>query len=268
MSNQPFVLPNIRKLFVPDKGYMLFDCDLSGADAQVVAWDAEDDDLKAAFRAGEKIHVKNLEDLHGRKFDPVGDRKPIPGHRYSAYDELKRSIHATNYGSSARTLAITLGWKVGQATEFQHRWFTLHPAIRRWHLRVERDLQTTRSVCNKFGYRIQYFDRVASLFTKALAWIPQSTVGIVCSKGGVALHKEVPWLEPLLQVHDSLVFQIPYSRVTPASLERIKDLLHVPVPYQDELVIPWELSASTVSWGDCKKCDWADAGNILSEVLR
>ena len=248
---------------------MLFDCDLSGADAQVVAWDAEDADLKAAFKSNMNIHVKNLQDLHGRFFDPVADKKPQAGARYSLYDEMKRCIHATNYGSSARTLAITLGWKVNQATQFQHRWFALHPAIRRWHLRVERDLQTTRSVSNKFGYRIQYFDRVTSLFTKALAWIPQSTVGIVCSKGGVRLHKEVPWLQPLLQVHDSLVFQIPYSRVEPASFELIKKLLHVPVPYSDELVIPWELSASTVSWGDCKKCDWADAGNtLLDEVLR
>ena len=247
---------------------MLFDCDLSGADAQVVAWDAEDSDLKAAFKSNMNIHVKNLQDMHGRFFDPITDKKPQAGHKFSLYDEMKRCIHATNYGSSARTLAITLGWKVKQAEQFQHRWFALHPAIRRWHQAVERDLQTSRSVSNKFGYRIQYFDRVASVYTKALAWIPQSTIGIVCSKGGVALHKEIPWLQPLLQVHDSLVFQIPYSRVEPASFELIKDLLHVPVPYQDELVIPWELSASTVSWGDCKKCDWADAGNILSEVLR
>lgn len=259
-----YKLPNIRKLFVPDKGYVLFDCDLSGADAQVVAWDAEDEDLKAAFRNGTKIHIKNLEDMYKRPFEEERDKKPAPGHRYSAYDELKRSIHATNYGSSARTLAITLGWKVNQAKEFQHRWFQLHPAIGRWHKRVERDLQATRSVSNQFGYRIQYFDRIESLFTKALAWIPQSTVGIVCSKGGVALHKEVPYVEPLLQVHDSIVFQVPFAHITPSSLEEIRRNLHVPVPYSDELIIPWELSASIESWGDCKKCEW---GNGLREVL-
>ncbi len=257
-----YKLPNVRKLFVPDKGRVIFDCDLSGADAQVVAWDAEDEDLKNAFKAGEKIHIKNFEDLYKRPFDPTKDKRPQGG-RYSPYDEMKRCIHATNYGSSARTLAITLGWKIAQATQFQHRWFQLHPAIRRWHQRVERDLQTTRSVHNKFGYRIQYFDRVTSLFTKALAWIPQSTVGIVCSKGGVALHKEVPWVEMLLQVHDSLVFQIPYSRIEPASIEQIRKHLHVPVPYDDPLIIPWGASASLSSWGDCKEFGWGNVGEVL-----
>ncbi len=261
MSN--YTLPNVRKLFVPDKGYVIFDCDLSGADAQVVAWDAEDEELKDAFRRGEKIHVKNLEAMYDREFDPVLDRKPQKGARYSAYDELKRSIHATNYGASARTLAITLGWKVKQAEQFQHRWFQLHPAIRRWHLRVEKDLQISRSVSNKFGYRIQYFDRVTNLFTKALAWIPQSTVGIVCSKGGVQVHKNLPWVEPLLQVHDSLVFQIPIHRCEPKSIDLIRAHLHVPVPYPDPLIIPWGASASLVSWGDCREIAWDNVCEVL-----
>ena len=262
MSN--YTLPNVRKLFVPDKGYVIFDCDLSGADAQVVAWDAEDSDLKAAFKSDIKIHVKNLEDMYQRFFDPIEDKKPQKGHRYSAYDEMKRCIHATNYGASARTLAITLGWKIKQAEQFQHRWFQLHPAIRRWHLRVEKDLQVSRSVSNKFGYRIQYFDRVTNLFTKALAWIPQSTVAIVCAKGGVAVHKSLPWVEPLLQVHDSLVFQIPIHRCEPQNLELIHNHLLVPVPYDDPLTIPWGVSASTTSWGDCREFAW---GNVC-EVLR
>ena len=49
-------LPNVRKLFITDPGYVMYEADLKGADAQVVAWEAEDDDLKAAFRAGVDIH--------------------------------------------------------------------------------------------------------------------------------------------------------------------------------------------------------------------
>ena len=39
-------MPNIRKLYVPDPGYEIFDIDFSGADAQVVAWEADDKPLK------------------------------------------------------------------------------------------------------------------------------------------------------------------------------------------------------------------------------
>ena len=41
-------LPNVRKMFVPDLGYVVFDCDLAGADAQVVAWEAGDDNCHPA----------------------------------------------------------------------------------------------------------------------------------------------------------------------------------------------------------------------------
>jgi DNA polymerase I-like protein with 3'-5' exonuclease and polymerase domains len=261
-----YKLPNVRKLFIPDKGYAIFDCDLSGADAQVVAWDCNDEDLKNAFRGGLKIHVKNCEDMYGQPFDPARDKVPQPGKIYSAYDEMKRFVHATNYGSSARTLAITLGWKTAQAELFQSKWFKLHPRIKHRQREIETQLQTTRRVSNAFGYRITYFDRIEGLLPQALAWIPQSTIGIVCSRGGVSLRKNTPWAEPLLQVHDSLVFQLPYHRINPAGLEAIKRALYNEVPYPDPLLIPWGISASGKSWGDCQEISWAGEG--INEVLR
>ena len=39
-------LPNLRKMFIPDPGKFIFDCDLEQADAQVVAWEADDDEQR------------------------------------------------------------------------------------------------------------------------------------------------------------------------------------------------------------------------------
>jgi DNA polymerase-1 len=275
-------LPNIRKLFSPDPGYVMFDCDLSGADAQVVAWEAEDADLKAAFRAGLKVHIKNFEDLYQRKFDPVKDKKETPkGHIYPPYDSLKRAVHGTNYGASARTVAITLGWPVADAERFQANWFKLHPGIKDWHRRVEDQLQRTRTVSNKFGYRRIYFDRMDNLLPEGLAWIPQSTVAIVCSTGGCKLLDKAgdPSIgiagDPssalfgtrmLLQVHDSLVFQSPIGRVTPQYLNELRNILTITVPYVDPLTIGWEATASTRSWGECKALKWD--GSNLEEILQ
>lgn len=73
---EKLVLPNVRKLIIPDPGYAIYEADLAGADAQVVAWEAEDDDLKSAFRAGLDVHSKNAEDMWGTEFT----RLPIGSH--------------------------------------------------------------------------------------------------------------------------------------------------------------------------------------------
>lgn len=247
-------LPNIRELFLPDPGYVILDCDLSGADAQVVAWEAQDEDLKNAFKSGLNIHNHNGKTIWGDAYTIDGKR---PGAKYTMRDECKRAVHATNYGTSARTLAITLGWKVVEAERFIHSWLNeLHPAIGDWHTNTSHKLNTTRTITNAFGYRIVYFDRLDAMLPTALAWTPQSTVALVCAKAMIRLDS-IPWVEILLQVHDSLVFQIPSHRFTPANLAVIKDHLTVPVPYpNDPLLIPWDLSYSRESWGKCEKAKW------------
>lgn len=240
-------LPNVRKLFLPDKGHIIVDCDLSGADAQVVAWEAGDEDLKAAFRAGLDVHKKNGTDLWGERYNDETMRWQVKG------------VHAINYVSSPRTLAGNFGMTVRAAEDWMRSWFRLHPGIKNWHKKLEFDLQTTRKVSNIFGYRIVYFDRPDNLLPKAAAWVGQSTTAAVCGRGSIQLHKKVPWVQILLQVHDSLVFQFPYHRDNPSSWQEIKDVLRVEAPYpNDPLVIPWGLAMSPKSWGDVEKKKWEE----------
>lgn len=249
-------MPPIRKLILPDPGYLIFDVDLSGADAQVVAWEAEDADLKKAFKAGVKIHVKNFEDYWQKPFLPEYKYRIQPGRLYPPYDEMKRAVHATNYIAAPRTVAVTLQWKISEAEAFQRRWFQLHPGIRQWHRRIEKDIQLTRTVTNRFGYRRVYFERPTEVLSEAVAWQPQSTVALVTARAGVALRKNLPWLQVLMQVHDSLVFQIPFHRYTQRDLDTIRNLIHIPVPYPDPLIIPWGIAGSPKSWGDCQSVKW------------
>lgn len=251
MVAQTIALPNLRKMFIPDPGYMIVDADLSGADAQVVAWEADDEDLKTAFRAGMKVHIKNARDVYPEIVGDLTDEQlkatDKPG---GIYHNCKRRVHATNYGGSARTLAITLKTSLSEEERFQRAWFHLHPGIKEWQDRTDHQIQTTRTVRNRFGYRRVYFDRVERLLPEGLAWIPQSTVALVCDRGLLQIEAAFPWLEILLQNHDSGVFQIPIHRED--WLDRIHKELHNEVPYSDPLVIPWGMSSSRQSWGDCK----------------
>lgn len=245
-------LPNIRRMIVPDPGYGIADADLSGADAQVVAWDAGDEDLKAAFKSGIKIHAHNAKGMYGHVAGIDGKNEPY-------YGNCKRRCHAYNYCGSPRTVSRTLGTTEAEERGFQRKWFNLHPAIPRWHARLDIRLAKSRTVYNAFGYRRVFFDRIEQCLPNACAWIGQSTVAIVCQRGQLALYEatkngHLPWVRMLIQVHDSIIFQ--YKLDHEDELWKVRDVITNPVPYEDELIIPWGLKTSHVSWGDVEDRSW------------
>lgn len=245
--------PEIRSTFIPDPDHIIFDIDLEGADAQVVAWTADDEDLKAAFRSRIKVHAKNAIDIHGKEV--AGE----DGKREPTYTRTKRAIHATHYGASINALMIKCKMSRGEAEYFYRRWlYELHPKIREWMERVEFDLQRTGSVTNRFGYACNFYQRGSDAYTNALSWEPQSTVARICEIAMVRIARELPDVQLLLQVHDSLVFQI-HRRLVVRTLPRLDKLLQeIEVPFPDPLIIPWGIKASRVSWGECKTIKWSD----------
>lgn len=248
------ILPNVRKLFIPDPSYVMFDADLSGADAQVVAWEADDEDLKAAFKAGLKVHIKNCRDMFPEKVRGWSDEAIKATDKAGGlYYNNKRAVHGTNYGLTSRGMAQALGWLTTECDNFQRRWFGLHPGIKQnFHEKIKTDLARNKTIQNTFGFRRVYFDRPDQCFTEALAWVPQSTVALNTYFGAFQLEERFPHVEILLQVHDSLVFQFPAENCPdPAA---IRECLAVVTPYSpDPLMIPWGLSKSERSWGECEK---------------
>ncbi|CAK0777681.1 hypothetical protein CCP3SC15_580009 [Gammaproteobacteria bacterium] len=222
-------LPNIRKIFIPDPGFTFFDMDLDRADLQVVVWEADDQELKQMLREGVDVHAENARALNCSR------------------QMAKTWVHGTNYGGSPRTMAINCGLSVAQASAMQKRWFQIHPGIERWHRRVEAQLHTKRFVENRFGYRRFYFDRVEALLPEALAWIPQSTVAITINRIWLNIYNNLPEVQVLLQVHDSLAGQYPKS----FDQSRILPYTRITIPYEDPLTIPIGIKTSDVSWGDC-----------------
>ena len=236
-------LPNIKKLFIPDSNYIICDIDLDRADLQVVIAEADDEDLRQACAAGIDLHQHNA--------DTIGCTRP----------QAKAGVHATNYGARPRTLARALGVSVAQAEHFQNRWFSAHPGIETWHDRVRDNLQKTRRVENRFGFRRFYFDRLESIFPEALAWVPQSTVANVINQGLLNIYHNLPHVQLLMQVHDSLVLQIPADRFT-ETIPKIKELMEIPIPYDPILTIGVGLQASRSSWGECESIGW-DFNGVL-----
>lgn len=243
-ANPNFRLPNVRKLICPDPGMILASCDLSGADFQLVVWEAGDEALKQQLRAGLRIHAENAKVLGWNPNDSQD------------YDMAKRFVHLTNYGGKERTCAISLSSMSGRHVTIeemkaaQARWFHEHPSIRQWHERVQQELRDKHEIRNRFGFRRYYFDPPDSILPEALAWVPQSTVALVTDHGICNLDEQFSkeGLEVLLQVHDESVFQFPIANLPrlPAYLEALK----IPIPYDDPLTIPIQCKLSTKSWGE------------------
>lgn len=289
-------------MFVPDPGYTICDADLAGADAQVVAWEAGDEDLKSAFRAGIKIHVHNARAMWPHEHKDMTNEEIADHSKF--YKPVKQGVHATNYGATSNALVSRIGWNKKFADEFRDRWFAAHPEIKQWHKRFERYLNGTqcwncdnldvslgaacnkcgvalgRCVKNRFGFRRMFFDRMdGQILPQALAWVPQSTVAFCTELGWtniayghtldlmtgfseIETHQWKEWLvcpdaynkwhnimQFLIQVHDSIVFQVPnaYEDDIP---EMVNDM-RVIVPYNDPLIIPLGFKYSRKSWGDC-----------------
>jgi DNA polymerase I-like protein with 3'-5' exonuclease and polymerase domains len=240
-------LPNCRTLFIPDIGNVIGDWDLKGADAQVVAAEAHDEDFLALLQSGLDVHKENAKDI-------FSTQSPTDHQRFLA----KTGVHATNYLAQPRTLAIALGITVREAEDFQRRWFMAHPGIPDWHIRVEDSLSTTRSVSNIFGFRRYYFDRIEGILTEAVAWIPQSTVAIAVNKSLVKIDAELPDVELLLQVHDSGIMQWP-ERHSSTIIPQIHERMLTKIPYENPLIIPVTCKMSHISWGDCEKIELPEA---------
>jgi DNA polymerase-1 len=235
-------LPNLRRLFVPEPGWMIVDADLERADLQIVAWEAGATKLKEILRSGQDVHTANAKAL----FDTDN---PTPGERHFA----KTFVHGTNYGTSARTAAIALKITIAKAHELQQRWFTAHPEIRAWHRRVEASLKNGEPITNVWGFRRLFRIRDGSNLPEALAWGPQSTVAITINHAMMALWKRRhEWsLRLLLQVHDSITFTLPVD-VWVAHQEAIHQAMLVPLPYADPLTIGVSFKTSQISWGYVK----------------
>lgn len=257
-----YPLPNVKRLIRPDPGFLICDADLEQADARVVAWTADSPHLKAVFK-------NPLLDLHTENAILIFGS--CDGKKDPRRQKAKAGCHATNYGATAPTLAKALGCSVAEAQAFQDKWFAVNPQILKWHTRVRHDLQTKRMIFNQFGYRRFFLGRIDNTaFNEALAWEPQSTVGILINKvWDKALTKYAGLLTVRMQVHDSLVFQFHPSDYS-AALAAIHNCFQIPIPFPNDplIITPGKPEVSSRSWGHCIPMEFTSSYEDFREKER
>lgn len=235
-------LPNIKKIFLPDKGMEIADCDYSGADIMVVSAEAECTwliDYFANPRGCGKVYAYVASEFFQREVSP----------KSKEYKVYKGVFHGSNYGMGVKKLAMMAGIPIKQARELQDFYFRLNPEIPKWQKRVEEEIRSKGYIENIFGRRGWFINsNDPMLLNKALAFTPQSTIGDIVNRALVNTEK-FPEIIPLLQVHDSLVVEYPAEKAVHYR-KAILSCMDVPLPYDPILIIPSDIQVSCKSYGE------------------
>lgn len=242
--NEDYMLPNIRKLFIPDPGHTFFDIDLDSADLRIVTWESDCKWMKEHFANGRKPYVEVMKEYYR---NPSMNKNSHP----KEYAMFKSLCHGTNYLGTAEGIAPRIGLLVHETERIQRWYFGLAPEIRKWQDDIKRQVSGRHYVQNIFGYRNYFFDKIeGTIFNQAVAWIPQSTVACIINRAYVNICRNLKEVQVLMQVHDSLAGQFP-NHFGEWALRRIVEESEIVLPYAEPLIVPVGVVSSKESWGAC-----------------
>lgn len=231
-----------RRVFVPEPGNVFVECDLSQAEARVVAYLAGEERLIKSFAAGGDIHRRNASAMYGKPEEAISDAE-----RQLA----KRAVHGLNYGMGVLTFAKQCGITQIDARRVKNLYFSLFPAIEMWQRKVAFDLHKSRMLTTPFGRKRLFLGAYSEqLIKEALAFVPQSTVADVTNAALIRLHGSLPPGARLaITVHDSIVVECSVEMAQEVKAQ-VVEAMSIPLRFgARELLIPVDTKVLR-NWND------------------
>jgi len=247
LQNIPY---EVRQFMLFDESYIGYNIDLSQAENRIVAYVGPVEEMIKAFESKTDVHKLTASLIYHKPMEEISPDERQWG---------KRANHGLNYDLGYRSFAMYYEIPDGEAKYIVERYHQAYPGVRQgYHAQVRSMLGINRIVTNCYGRRKLFLDRWGDdLFKSAYSFIPQSTVADVINERGLeyVYYNQIDFapVELLLQVHDSIVFQIP--RKIPlcqhaAILWKIKKNLEIPLQWKlQTFVIPAEIQISTGHMG-------------------
>ena len=258
----------IREMYVPDPGMVLFNIDLSQAEARIVALLSDDQELLTLFDTID-IHSLTAAGIFGGDYKqyvktPDGE----PPERFIG----KTTRHAGNYGmkkhrlmqevnTNAKKYGIDISiseWRAGKILEAFHE---MTPKIRGvFHARIQDLLVTNeRVLINPFGRRRTFYERWGEdLFKEAYAYLPQSTVSDHLKRSMVRIKRERPWIKIMMEAHDAILGQ-ERPEMLAETVKYIQQVLMAPIDFSmcsipgGKIVIPADIETGDINYKSLRK---------------
>ena len=205
----------IREAFIPADGCKLLSADYSQIELRIMAHIAEDENLLAAFRDGKDVHQATAAEIFGIPLDEVNSEQ----RRYA-----KVINFGLIYGMSAFGLAGNLGIERSAAQNYIAKYFDRYPGVAQYMERTRLEARENGYVETVFGRRLWLPEIKGSNGPRRQgaerAAINAPMQGTAADLIKLAMIAVEDWLEKeqlktklLLQVHDELVFDVPFDEI-------------------------------------------------------
>jgi DNA polymerase-1 len=218
----------LRYPFIADPKRVLVNTDLEQADARnvgAIIWNTFLDQV-GAEQAGAYLDACESGDLHTTVcrmswvdlawpedragWRAIADSKADGEESYR--QRAKKLGHGTNYYGQPQTMAKHTHTRRAVIEDFQRAYFRAFPLIPEWHKHTITAVKTSGVITTLYGRRRNFFGRgdASSTWREAIAYAPQSMTGHQIDMGLLNLWRNKPEAELLAQVHDSILFQVPW----------------------------------------------------------
>lgn len=278
---------DLRRMFIPDPGYVFIEPDLSGAEARVVAHLANDNRLLKAFRYDIDVHRLTaawiwdvslgdlLEIFWNTEFGEgclllAADINKILKQKI---DDDQRQIgkkfrHAGHYDMQKKTAGENAGVSEWRANEILKKFHATNPNIKGvFHKEIQSFLKwNNRTLTSPNGRQRLFLNQWGEeLFREAYAQIPQSTVSDQNKKAAQEFEKRCPRAMILAESHDSFLTQVPLAlgeqfpmKYIDHAIEIMREEMEQPIDFsgcslpRGCLTIPCEIKFSESNWEEMK----------------
>jgi DNA polymerase I-like protein with 3'-5' exonuclease and polymerase domains len=266
-----------RDLLVAPKGKTIIAADLSQAETWIVAYSANEDNMKFALKYGD-IHAQTASLIYFPQQQENHEWKKVNGHyickncgvdiSYEMRYLGKKCNHGTSYRMKAKQQATSINKESDQppyliVTEkqcegYQAAWHGYYN-IRNWWYDIENQLDKDRTLTTPYNRQRTFYGNLSNPYERAetlkaaTAFAPQSTVcdhftGKVQDELGIEggllkiysniVKKSKGEVELVNMSHDSCVLYVPNQMVNEVALESKSYLLRPLIVKGEEFTIP------------------------------
>jgi DNA polymerase-1 len=205
----------IRKAFVPEKGWWLLSADYSQIELRILAHLSEDPMLLESFLKGEDVHKKTAAEIFGVSLEQVTP-------------EMRTKAKAINfgviYGQTEYGLAKELGISPKEAASFIEAYFLKYKKVKEFMNKTIEIARKDQSVTTLLGRKRPISNinsenhKIRSMAERMARNTPiQGTAADLIKLSMIKIHSLIDKMKllsrMLLTVHDELVFEVPEQEI-------------------------------------------------------
>ena len=240
----------IRKAFIPKKGFSLLGADYSQIELRVIASLADDDKMIESFNKDEDIHARTAAEINNKDIQDVSKNE-----RRAA----KEVNFGVMYGLGARGLSQRTDLDFSEAQDFIERYFLLYEKVRKFLDITKEEAHENKFVETLFG-RKRYIPDIdarmpmlrAAAERIAINMPVQGTAADLMKIAMIKLNEVIKEISSqtrmLLQVHDEVVLEVPTEDIDKVS-KKVKDVMES--VYKLKVPIKVDISVGG-NWDECK----------------